>query len=380
MLKTNVNIKNSNQNKIGYKTVRNIILPNNFYQKLFEAETQFQLYPTIKNCEELLSYYKQGAEYFTKKNSKQHTYFIEAIQKTISIQMSSKIIVNNNKEINSINQISNNKNSKKHWNPKIKNQINKFNLKEYDFKSESKKIISNLNYSIKKSMNLFLKNKTKQESNFRKNVEKKIFKTRLEKKTNKNIDKYNTPKKRRSFISISSTNLLKNNFQNHSDLKERRISYSNFRIHLNFHLNNEEHINRKREFLKQDLSNDIIYFLKNYNKKFYFLFQNPLNKTLNKLNTLIEDSYSKMKNKYLDYEEDLKGFMALSENIEDEGIKNLISSLKSEFKEDLILMKKEQEESINSLVLEMKKNNLLNNISIRNLNSDTIAQIAEVFK
>ena len=348
MLKTNVNIKNSNQNKIGYKTVRNIILPNNFYQKLFEAETQFQLYPTIKNCEELLSYYKQGAEYFTKKNSKQHTYFIEAIQKTISIQMSSKIIINNNKEINSINQITNNKNSKKHWNPKIKNQINKFNLKEYDFKSESKKIISNLNYSIKKSMNLFLKNKTKQESNFRKNVEKKIF--------------------------------LKNNFQNHSDLKERRISYSNFRIHLNFHLNNEEHINRKREFLKQDLSNDIIYFLKNYNKKFYFLFQNPLNKTLNKLNTLIEDSYSKMKNKYLDYEEDLKGFMALSENIEDEGIKNLISSLKSEFKEDLILMKKEQEESINSLVLEMEKNNLLNNISIRNLNSDTIAQIAEVFK
>ena len=87
-----------------------------------------------------------------------------------------------------------------------------------------------------------------------------------------------------------------------------------------------------------------------------------------------------MKNKYLDYEEDLKGFMALSENIEDEGIKNLISSLKSEFKEDLILMQKEQEESINSLVLEMEKNNLLNNISIRNLNSDTIAQIAEVFK
>ena len=83
MLKTNVNIKNSNQNKIGYKTVRNIKLPNNFYQKLFEAATQFQLYPTIKNCEELLSYYKQGAEYFTKKNSKQHTYFIEAIQKTI---------------------------------------------------------------------------------------------------------------------------------------------------------------------------------------------------------------------------------------------------------------------------------------------------------
>jgi hypothetical protein len=219
-----------------------------------------------------------------------------------------------------------------------------------------------------------------QESNFRKNVEKKIFKTRLEKKTNENIDKYNTPKKRRSFISISSTNLLKNNFQNHSDSKERRISYSNFRIHLNFNLNNDEQINRKREFLKQDLSNDIIYFLKNYNKKFYFLFQNPLNKTLNTLNTLIEDSYSKMKNKYLDYEEDLKGYMALSENIEDEGIKNLISSLKSEFKEDLILMQKEQEESINSLVLEMERNNLLNNISIRNLNSDTIAQIAEVFK
>ncbi len=87
-----------------------------------------------------------------------------------------------------------------------------------------------------------------------------------------------------------------------------------------------------------------------------------------------------MKNKYLDYEEDLKGYMALSENIEDEGIKNLISSLKSEFKEDLILMQKEQEESINSLVLEMERNNLLNNISIRNLNSDTIAQIAEVFK
>ena len=98
------------------------------------------------------------------------------------------------------------------------------------------------------------------------------------------------------------------------------------------------------------------------------------------INKNIENAFYFKKNKYLDYEEDLKGYMALSENIEDEGIKNLISSLKSEFKEDLILMQKEQEESINSLVLEMERNNLLNNISIRNLNSDTIAQIAEVFK
>ncbi len=380
MLKTNVNIKNSNQNKIGYKTVRNIILPNDFYQKLFEAETQFQLNPTIKNCEELLSYYKQGAEYFTQKNSKHHTYFIEAIQKTISIHMSSKIIINNNKEINSINQIINNKNSKKHWNPKIKNQINKFNLKEYDFKSESKKMISNLNYSIKKSMNLFLKNKMNQESNFRKNVEKKIFKTRLEKKTNENIDKYNTPKKRRSFISISSTNLLKNNFQNHSDSKERRISYSNFRIHLNFNLNNDEQINRKREFLKQDLSNDIIYFLKNYNKKFYYLFQTLLNDTLNELNIINEKAYMEMKNTYLEYYDNLKDYIALSENIDDLNIKNLILSLRTDLEEDLILIKKEEDSEINSLIIEMNNKNLNDNISISNLNSDTIAQIAKIFK
>ena len=87
-----------------------------------------------------------------------------------------------------------------------------------------------------------------------------------------------------------------------------------------------------------------------------------------------------MKNKYLEFEEDLKGYLALSENLEDEGIKNLITSMKNEFEEEKMSMKNKQDNNINSLINEMMKKNLLNNISICNINSDTIAQIAELFK
>ena len=121
-------------------------------------------------------------------------------------------------------------------------------------------------------------------------------------------------------------------------------------------------------------------FLKNYNKKFYYLFQTPLNDTLNKLNIINEKTYIEMKNTYLEYYENLKDFIALSENIDDLNIKNLILSLKNDLEKDLILIKKEEDNKINSLIIEMKNKNIIDNISISNLNSDTIAQIAEVFK
>ena len=144
--------------------------------------------------------------------------------------------------------------------------------------------------------------------------------------------------------------------------------------------NKDNQKEKKKDFNKQDLSVDIINFLKNYNNKLYYLFYTYLNKKLNKLNYIIDDSYSEMKNKYLEYEEDLKGYLALSENLEDEGIKNLITSMKNEFEEEKMSMKNKQDNNINSLINEMMKKNLLNNISICNLNSDTIAQIAELFK
>ena len=75
---------------------RKSILPQDFYQKLFEAENNFQSYPSMQSCEHLLLIYKQGAEYFGNLNAKEHNYFINAIQKTISAQMTTKILSNKN--------------------------------------------------------------------------------------------------------------------------------------------------------------------------------------------------------------------------------------------------------------------------------------------
>ncbi len=118
----------------------------------------------------------------------------------------------------------------------------------------------------------------------------------------------------------------------------------------------------------------------NYNNKLYYLFQTPLNENLNRLNNIFDNIYSEMKNKYFDFEEDLKGYLALSEKLDDEGIKNLITSIKSEFEEEIISMKNKLDNNINSLINDMMNKNLMNNISICNLNSDTIAQMAELFK
>ena len=426
--KNNYSNNTNNYQYIG-RIIKNITLPNNFYQKLFEAENQFQSNPSIKNCEDLLSYYKIGSEYYINKNNKLYSFFLDSIQKTISTQMSAKDSINtlnNNKIINSnninikeiINNIINNKSSynndninmnininnfqnniniynfqninikKKHWNPLVKSHLRNYNLDEHDFKIEAKKLIKEFNNSINSSINFFKNYTLKQENSFRNNIEKKIFKTRLENHFDNydNTYKDNHMKKRKSVLTISSINLLKKNFQSineDSTIKGRKLSFSNKKMKSNLLLNARNKDNqkeKKKDFNKQDLSVDIINFLKNYNNKLYYLFQTPLNETLNKLNYIINDSYSEMKNKYLEFEEDLKGYLALSENLEDEGIKNLITSMKNEFEEEKMSMKNKQDNNINSLINEMMKKNLLNNISICNINSDTIAQIAELFK
>ena len=426
--KENYSNNNNNYQYIG-RIIKNVSLPNNFYQKIFEAENNFQSNSSFKNCKELLSYYKLGSEYYNNKNNKLHSFFLDSIQKTISIQMSSKNSINklNHNNTNNINNINiqeiinniknknntsnndnininininnfqnnlniNNRNNitnkKKHWNPLVKSHLRNYNLHEYDFKFKAKKIINEFNKSIDNSINFLKKYNQKQENSFRENIEKKIFKTRLENNSDNyyNSNKNKPQKKRKSLISISSLNLLKNNFQSveeNSPIRGRKLSYSNKKMKSNLLLNERNIYNqkgKKKDLTKQDLSNNIINFLKNYNNKLYYLFQTPLNESFNKLNYIFDDSYSEMKNKYFEFEEDLKGYISLSENLEDEGIKNLITSLKKDFEEEIMLIKSKQDNKINSLINEMVNTNLMNNISICNLNSDTIAQIAELFK
>ncbi len=140
-------------------------------------------------------------------------------------------------------------------------------------------------------------------------------------------------------------------------------------------------IPKKNDFHpKQDLSEDLIQFLKNYSVKLHYLFQTPLNETLNKLNDILNKNYLEMKNQYLEYEENVKGYLALCDDPNQEPFKTLIESLKTEFNESLFLINTEEEQEIKTLIENNVKNNLVDMISISNLNDDTIAQIAEVFK
>ena len=131
---------------------------------------------------------------------------------------------------------------------------------------------------------------------------------------------------------------------------------------------------------KQDLSQDLIQFLKNYSVKLHYLFQTPLNDTLNILNDIFDKNYVEMKNQYFEYEENVKGYLALCEDPNQEPFKTLIESLKTELNESLFLINTGEENEIKTLTEKNIKNNLVDMITISNLNDDTIAQIAEIFK
>ena len=350
-----------------YKNIKEKSLPKHYYQKLFEAENRFYSNNSNENFQKLLSYYQQGTEYFTKLNSKEHLYFIGAIQNIISIQIKQQ----KKKENNTIK------------NNSIIEKNHKINIHfcEKDFKFESKKIIEKFNTSFNNCIQLFKKYNLKQEDNLRRNINKKIFKERFKKKQKKKCKSLIIKERRTTYFlkSNSIKNVLKKNYHNcNSSLKQRGTSYDVTKI-----INNNKItkiLNEKKEKNKNDLTKSLMEFLKNYNKKFYYLFQTLLNYTLNELNIINEKAYMEMKNTYLEYYDNLKDYIALSENIDDLNIKNLILSLKNDLEEDLILIKKEEDNKINSLIIEINNKNLNDNISISNLNSDTIAQIAKVFK
>ena len=95
----------------------------------------------MESCERLLLLYKQGAENFGDSNSKEHTYFINSIQKIMSAQMTTKILTNK----------SDNKSNKK-YHTNIKNQVALYNLEQYDYKPDIKNIIEKCENSMKKSL------------------------------------------------------------------------------------------------------------------------------------------------------------------------------------------------------------------------------------
>ena len=384
---------------------RNSQLPPNFYQNLLEAENKFQSDPSMESCERLILLYKQGTEYYSNINgSKEHNYFVNSIQKIISAQMTTRILSNKNEK-------------KKKWHSNIKNQIAMYNLEQYDYKKDVRTIIDKCEKSIKNSLDILSKITNSQKTQFRKNIRKKIFKSRFEKIKedeeeeieNDNIifnkDDITLNNKRKSseefirkrqrynsitrlyssnnFLSLSRSSFFGLKRKKSINLEENNNSKSKVRLNRPNTEVLDEVVNKvqKKDFHpKQDLSQDLFQFLKNYSIKLHYLFQTPLNETLKKLNIIFEKNYDEMKNSYLEYEENVKGYLSLTEDPTVEPFKTLIESLKTEFNESLFLINTSEEKEIQTLTEEMQKNRLVDTISISNLNDDTIAQIAEVFK
>ena len=82
----------------------------------------------------------------------------------------------------------------------------------------------------------------------------------------------------------------------------------------------------------------------------------------------------------MEYEENLKGYLSLTEDPTIEPFKSLIEALKEELNESIFLINRDENKEIEILINEMKNNKLNESIIISNLNDDTIAQIAEIFK
>ena len=292
-----------------------------------------------------------------------------------------------------------------------------YNLEQYDYKKDVRTIIDKCEKSIKNSLDFLNKITNSQKTQFRKNIRKKIFKSRFEKIKedeeeeieNDNIifnkDDITLNNKRKSseefirkrqrynsitrlyssnnFLSLSRSSFFGLKRKKSINLEENNNSKSKVRLNRPNTEVLDEVVNKvqKKDFHpKQDLSQDLIQFLKNYSIKLHYLFQTPLNETLKKLNIIFEKNYDEMKNSYLEYEENVKGYLSLTEDPTVEPFKTLIESLKTEFNESLFLINTGEEKEIQSLTEEMQNNRLVDTISISNLNDDTIAQIAEVFK
>ena len=408
------------------REARNKKLPNNFFQDLIEAENAMIANSSKENCDRLIFLYKTAAEYYTQRDKELEQIYVREIQKLLIKPEVIQVYVKpkNDNENANVTKIRNQKNA-------IFTQIKMLiTSQKEDLRKRAKEIIVQYQNNLKKFNLIYKKSDNEQQQSLCKNTKIKTFsnlilsddnngninvnneedqnlkasiKTEDEiKQVHKNDLRNNNSKRKMSYnISTRSDEII-----NHKERRRKTFKLSKSRLNLemlnsiynnnndnNKNINNNnkllpkdssQNIIQQKAFIKNDMSEELMRFLKDYNKKLYFLFQKQIEESIRHLNNTLDKTYREKINKHFEFQDSMGEYQLMLEEAVDEtlaeNVKELISSLENEYNTDMETITNSENKKMQQITQHYAKKQLKNNVVIGNLNIETLGEIVNIFK
>ena len=406
------------------REARNKKLPNNFFQDLIEAENAMIANSSKENCDRLIFLYKTAAEYYTQRDKELEQIYVREIQKLLIKPEVIQVYVKpkNDNENPNVTKIRNQKNA-------IFTQIKMLiTSQKEDLRKRAKEIIVQYQNNLKKFNSIYKKSDNEQQQSLCKNTKIKTFSNLILSDDNNNgnmnvnneedqnlkasikteddikqahkNDLRNNDSKRKMSYTISTRN---DETINHKERRRKTFKLSKSRLNLEmlnsiYNNNNKNTINNKKllpkdssqniiqqkAFIKNDMSEELMRFLKDYNKKLYFLFQKQIEESIRHLNNTLDKTYREKINKHFEFQDSMGEYQLMLEEAVDEtlaeNVKELISSLENEYNTDMETITNSENKKMQQITQHYAKKQLKNNVVIGNLNIETLGEIVNIFK
>ena len=408
------------------REARNKKLPDNFFQDLIEAENAMIANSSKENCDKLIFLYKTAAEYYTQRDKELEQIYVREIQKLLIKPEVIQVYVKpkNDNENPNVTKIRNQKNA-------IFTQIKMLiTSQKEDLRKHAKEIIVQYQNNLKKFNSIYKKSDNEQQQSLCKNTKIKTFSNLILSDDNNGNINVNNEEAQNLKVSIKTEddikqahkNDLRNNNSkrkmsynistrsdetiNHKERRRKTFKLSKSRLNLellnsiynnnnndNKNINNNkkllpkdssQNIIQQKAFIKNDMSEELMRFLKDYNKKLYFLFQKQIEESIRHLNNTLDKTYREKINKHFEFQDSMGEYQLMLEEAVDEtlaeNVKELISSLENEYNTDMETITNSENKKMQQITQHYAKKQLKNNVVIGNLNIETLGEIVNIFK
>ena len=422
------------------REARNKQLPKNFFQDIIEAENAIIADSSKENCEKLIFLYKTAAEYYAHRDKDLEQIYVKEIQKLLVKPEVMQIYAHKNENKDNSNQV------KQQINPtitKVKMLIAANRANPIDLRKKVKEIIEQYNNGCTNFNMINKKSDSEQKQQLCKNTKIKTFSNLIlyeeDMKENINDNNSNNETNNDEQNNVNINNDLNN--KNELDLlrgsakirklqrktsqiisfgskdnicrsDKRRKTLQLYRTQLNLdsinlsntnNNNNNDSDNNKniklmpkdsstsllspqqqKAFIKNDMSEELMRFLRDYNKKLYFLFQKQIEESIRHLNNTLDKTYRDKINKHFEFQDSLGEYQLMLDEAVDEtlaeNVSELVKSLENEYKIDMENITNTENNKMQKITKHYAKKQLKNNIVIGNLNIETLGEIVNIFK
>ena len=415
------------------KEAKNKKLPKNFFQDIIEAENAIIADSSKENCEKLIFLYKTAAEYYTQRDKDLEQIYVKEIQKLLVKPEVMQIYANKNENKDNSNQV------KQQINPtitKVKMLIAANMANPNDLRKKVKEIIEQYNNGCINFNMINKKSDSEQKQQLCKNTKIKTFSNLIlyEEDMKENINDNNNgtnndksddininddlnnqneldmlkgSAKRRKFQRKASQIISFGSKDNICRSEKRRKTLQLYRTQLNLDSinlsNTDNSINnnnvklmpkdsstsllstqQQKAFIKNDMSEELMRFLRDYNKKLYFLFQKQIEESIRHLNNTLDKTYRDKINKHFEFQDSLGEYQLMLDEAVDEtlaeNVAELVTSLENEYKIDMENITTKENDKMQKITKHYANKQLKNNIVIGNLNIETLGEIVNIFK